>query len=109
MEFRHISLAVSVVILCGISACTYRITQIQREFKLVNDGTAENDAIKKLGAPDVVETFASPFFRYASEPCRPPCVRRLWWEHPILKGWEAWSVEVSANGTILDKSHWVSP
>lgn len=109
MKLRHISLAVSAVILCGISACTCRVTKTEREFELINDGAPEDNAVKELGAPDVIETFTSPFFRYASEPCRLPCVRRLWWEHPILKGLEAWSVEVSSTGTVLKKTHWVSP
>jgi hypothetical protein len=109
VKIRYISLAVSAVILCGISACTYRVAETEREFELIDDGAPENNAVKKLGTPDVVETFTSPFFRYASEPCRLPCVRRLWWEHPILKGFEAWSVEVGSTGTILKKTHWVSP
>jgi hypothetical protein len=109
VRLRHISLVVSVVSLCGICLSSYRVTQIEKQFELVADGAKEDDAFRKLGAPEVVETGTPPFFRYASEPCVPPCVRRLWWEHPILKGWEAWSVEISATGTILRKSHWVSP
>lgn len=109
MRLRHIFLVVSVVGLCGICLCSYRVTQIEKQFELVDVGAKEDDAFRKLGAPEVVETNTSPFFRYASEQCRSPCMRRLWWEHPIFKGWEAWSVDIGATGAILRKSHWVSP
>jgi hypothetical protein len=106
---RFFMVVFSVVILCAFSWCTYRVTQIEREFELVSDDALESDVIQKLGTPDAVDTFATPFHRYASAGCDTPCVRRLWWEHPILKGFEAWSVELSSTGTVLKKSHWVSP
>lgn len=61
MKLRHISLAVSAVILCGISACTYRVAETEREFELIDDGAPEHNAVKKLGAPDVIDTLTSPF------------------------------------------------
>lgn len=102
-------LILSVTILCLFSACTYRIMRIESEFELVGNGMPESDIIQKLGVPDVIDTLATPFSRYASESCRAPCMKRLWWEHPILKGFEAWSVELSSAGIVLKKTHWVSP
>lgn len=106
---RAFVLILSVVIFCLFSACTYRVARIESEFESVSNGMLESDVIQKLGVPDVINTLDVPFSRYASEPCRAPCMKRLWWEHPILKGFEAWSVELSSAGIVLKKSHWASP
>jgi hypothetical protein len=106
---RVFVVALGIAIFCSFSACTYRVTQIERGFASVETGAPERAVIEKLGSPDVVDTSAAPFVVYASALCSAPCVRRLWWEHPVLKGVEAWSVELGSAGNVLTKSHWVSP
>jgi hypothetical protein len=64
--------------------------------------------MKRMGGPDVRET-SQLFVRYASVPCVAPCAQRLWWEHPILKGFEAWSVDINIEGNVIHKAHFVSP
>jgi hypothetical protein len=65
--------------------------------------------MERFGAPGIVEKSGILFPRYASTPCISPCAKRLWWEHPVLVGVEAWSVEVDNEYRVTDKAHWVSP
>lgn len=99
----------SAAILGAFSACTFRVTQIENGFAAFENGVPERVVIEKLGGPDVVDTSAVPFLVYSSALCNAPCVKRLWWEHPILKGMEAWSVELDSTGNVMNKTRWVSP
>jgi len=65
--------------------------------------------VARFGPPSVHETKDNSFLVYAAQPCRTPCVTRLWWEHPVPVGIEAWSVECDADGKVKRKAHWVSP
>ena len=96
-------------ILGAFSACAVRVNQIESGFAALENGASESALIQKLGSPDVVETSVAPFVVYSSASCNAPCVRRLWWEHPILKGMEAWSVELGSTGSVMNKAHWISP
>jgi hypothetical protein len=73
-------------------------------------GDAEAIVIERFGAPDVREDSSDLFATYASEPCKAPCVSRLWWEDSLLpSGIAAWSVELSADRRVLSTARWVSP
>lgn len=103
-----ISLAAALVICSVVAACSHRVSRIEDAFAAVTPGETINQVVNRLGSPDMRET-THLFTRYASVPCVDPCKLRLWWEHPILKGFEAWSVEINSKGTVTHKAHFVSP
>lgn len=105
---RTILLAISLFICGAVTACGYRVSRIEDAFASVMPGNTVSQVVERLGSADVRET-SHPFVRYASVPCAAPCAQRLWWEHPILKGVEAWSVEINGKGTVIHKAHFVSP
>lgn len=73
-------------------------------------GDAEDQVMARFGEPSLRELPSKPFHRYADRACTAPCAERLWWENPILRGgFEAWSVEMSAERRVLNSAHWVSP
>jgi hypothetical protein len=73
-------------------------------------GDREDQVMARFGEPSLREFPSKPFHRYADRPCLAPCAERLWWENPILRGgFEAWSVEMSAERKVLHSAHWVSP
>ncbi|MGN6482702.1 hypothetical protein [Luteibacter sp.] len=41
--------------------------------------------------------------------CKSPCVRRLWWIHPLLPDMEAWTVDLDSDGKVVKTYHWSSP
>lgn len=98
----------TVAVGCAVSACAYRVSQITEGFALAAKGESRNNATQELGTPGVVETPDQPFMVYASVPCTAPCAQRLWWEHPVLRGVEAWSMEFDSNGRMLHKAYWLS-
>ena len=91
-----------------VAGCSYQVHRFERSFETTKDGDSLQTVIERFGNPDVRETNAELFARYASIRCAAPCEARLWWEHPVLKGMEAWSVEFSS-GHVIHKGHWVSP
>jgi hypothetical protein len=91
-----------------IGGCSYQVSRYERSFESTTDGDTLQAVVQKFGEPSVRESAAAPFKRYATHACTAPCQVRLWWEHPVLKGVEAWSVEFS-EGREIDKAHWVSP
>ncbi|QWT22271.1 hypothetical protein KPL74_09710 [Bacillus sp. NP157] len=52
---------------------------------------------------------AARFIDSATRRCTSPCVRRLWWVHPVLRDIEAWSVDIDGDGKVVDSYHWTSP
>src|SRR4051812_36104543 len=97
------------LIICSVAAaCSHRVSRIEEGFAAVTPGETVTQVTDRLGSPDMRET-TQLFTRYANVPCVEPCKLRLWWEHPILKGFEAWSVETNSTGTAIHKAHFVSP
>jgi hypothetical protein len=41
--------------------------------------------------------------------CTLPCVRRLWWVHPLLPDLEAWTVDLNDQGKVIASYRWSSP
>ena len=96
-------------LVAGIAGCTLAVARYDRAFEATRDGEPASVVVERFGSPSVRENAAQPFVIYASNRCVAPCVVRLWWEHPVLKGIEAWSVESGANNDVVHKAHWVSP
>ena len=99
----------SATILGAVAACTYTVSRYERALAATSDGEKKNQVIARFGDPSVHEIHGKPFLLYASNPCESPCAERLWWEHPVLKGFEAWSVEFNTQGNVIHTTHWVSP
>lgn len=93
----------------SIGICGYFVSKYERAFLATSDGEALAMVVDRFGKPTIEEDNSKPFLRYASKPCEPPCVKRLWWEHPIKMDIEAWSVEFNSEGKVIHKSHWISP
>jgi hypothetical protein len=97
-------LAIAIVFFGG---CTYVVSGYERAFERTSDGDSMANVLARFGEPSVREQRDHPFLRYGP-PCE-ACAARLWWEHPILRGFEAWSVEFDNSGRVAHKAHWVSP
>jgi beta-lactamase regulating signal transducer with metallopeptidase domain len=110
---RSVAKAVAILVcaglLAGIAGCAAVVARYERAFEETRDSEPARVVIERFGTPSVQETATKPFVVYASNRCVAPCVFRLWWEHPVLKGIEAWSVEFGANNEVIHKAHWVSP
>ena len=72
-------------------------------------GDTEAAVIAKMGIPSVKESKETPFYRYATNGCAPPCVYRLWFENRLALDLEAWSISLGTDGRVVGKYHWVSP
>jgi len=85
------------------------VNRYTRDIGRTQLGLSEAEVVNLVGNPSHRETPDHMFARYASTPCSEPCQIRLWWEDPLLPGFEAWSVEFDHNGKAIKKSHWISP
>jgi len=97
------------LVVISLFAVVWRTNRYERAFEVSSPGEQQNVIVGRFGEPSVREMYDRPFLRYASEACKSPCTTRLWWEHPIFRGIEAWSVEFGSEGQMLQKAHWVSP
>ncbi|WP_205905377.1 hypothetical protein, partial [Collimonas pratensis] len=93
----------------SIAACMHTVSKYQNAFAATAFGDTASVVVERFGSPSVHENNVNRFLRYAAQSCEAPCTERLWWEHPVLKGIEAWSVEFDTKGKAIDKAHWVLP
>lgn len=93
----------------SIAARMHTVSKYEKAFAITNVGDAASLVVERFGSPSAHESNANRFLRYAANSCETPCTERLWWEHPVLKGVEAWSVEFNVEGKTINKAHWVSP
>ena len=107
--FKILSFLVVASIVVSVGACLFIVMGYEQAFEETIDGDTKTIVSQRFGSPSLIEPSTKPYLRYASVPCKAPCVERLWWEHPVLRGIEAWSVEFDANGKVVDKAHWASP
>jgi hypothetical protein len=93
----------------GIISCSRGVSRYERAFETTKEGELSSTVIGRFGSPSVREIPTHPYLVYASAGCKTPCALRVWWEHPVLKGIEAWSVEFDDKDRVIHKAHWVSP
>jgi hypothetical protein len=93
----------------GVATWLWIASRYAQAFEATKIGEPFAMVISRFGAPSVREVPAHPFLIYAVAGCQAPCSVRLWWEHPVLKGIEAWSVDFDNKNQVIHKSHWVSP
>lgn len=92
-----------------ITSCFCIFSEKNKYFDKVLIGSSEQDVIRLLGQPSIIDGNAKGFFRYASEKCIAPCKARFWYENRLTFDIEAWSIEFDKNGRVINKAHWVSP
>lgn len=100
---------VAIAAVGGIASCSRVVSRYAHAFETTNSGEYSSTVIGRFGSPSVREVPTHPFMAYATAGCKAPCALRLWWEHPVLKGIEAWSVEFDDKNQVINKAHWVSP
>lgn len=93
----------------GVSTCTRTVSRYEQALAITINGEQYSQVIERFGKPSVMEHPSPPFLRYATRGCSAPCVIRVWWEHPVLNGIEAWSVEFDDKNKVIDSTHWASP
>src|SRR5512139_1119427 len=106
---KFIALSVIATMVVGVAACWHIVTRYEHAFETTTNGETFSLVVERFGEPSVVEYPAQPFLRYATKGCSSPCAVRVWWEHPVLKDIEAWSVEFNDKGQVIDTAHWLSP
>lgn len=108
---KLIALLILAISVLGVAACFYIVSRYEQAYEVSANGDPYSLIVERFGKPNVIEYPAQPFLRYAmpSQTCIAPCVFRVWWEHPVLKGVEAWSVEFNEKNQVIHTAHWLSP
>ena len=102
-----IGLLIAVVVL--VSSCSIQAHRRTLELGQISVGDSEASVLARLGEPRVREHPGQPYLLYATKGCAAPCATRLWWEWPLFRGMEAWSVDLDASRKVVHTAHWVSP
>jgi len=106
---KLIALSVFATLVVGVAACWHIVWRYEHAFEATTNGESYSLVVERFGKPSVVEFPGQEFLRYASKGCIELCSVRAWWEHPVLKGIEAWSVEFNEKNQVIHTAHWVSP
>lgn len=110
MKLRRV---IVVLAACGlamaIAAVAFRASQYKHALEASVNGETSAAVVARFGQPSSTEVPGRPYLRYAIQGCEAPCARRIWWEHPVLRGIEAWSAEFDKDDRLVHKAHWVSP
>lgn len=106
---KFIGIFITVTLLIAAVVWAVLVARYERAFEATTDGETTSLVVNRFGEPTAREIPEVPYLRYASRACQNPCAVRLWWEHPVLGGLEAWSVEFDNSGKVVHKAHWVSP
>jgi len=99
-------LAIAVIF---VASCSLQARNRTQSLSRISVGDSELSVLERLGQPSTRENSGQPYLLYADQGCISPCFTRLWWEWPLLRGIEAWSVELDSSGKVLGTAHWVSP
>ena len=105
---RLISLLIALAVIF-VASCSLQASQRTQALEKVAVGDTQESVVERLGQPSRSELPGHPYSLYASRGCVAPCAVRLWWEWPVLRGIEAWSVDLGADHHVLQTAHWVSP
>jgi hypothetical protein len=106
---KLIALSLAATSVVGVVACMFTASRYEQAFEATVTGDSYSTVSDRFGNPSVVELPTQPFLHYASKGCISPCALRAWWEHPVLKGIEAWSVEFNDKDQVIHSAHWLSP
>ena len=92
-----------------VASCSIQASQRTHALEKITVGDTQESVIARLGQPSRSELRGHAYLLYTSQGCLAPCTVRLWWEWPVLRGMEAWSVDLGADHRVVQTSHWVSP
>ena len=92
-----------------VSSCSIQANRRTNQLAKIFVGDSEASVLARLGQPRMREQSGQPYLLYATKACTAPCVTRLWWELPLFRGIEAWSVELDNSNKVVSTAHWVSP
>ena len=106
---RRVVVAALILVSVYIASCSIQSENRTKAIESIAIGDSGKSAIEKLGEPSRRETPGAPYLIYATQGCILPCANRLWWEWPLFRGIEAWSVELDSNQKVVEKVHWSSP
>jgi hypothetical protein len=110
---RNVTIVVAggLLLLLGAYVVSGLVIKRSREaaFDATKLGDTYDDVVNRFGVPAVTDGEGKEFTRYASEPCKSPCEKRLWFENRLFFDMEAWSVSLDNNGKVIEKYHWASP
>lgn len=99
----------AVVVLAFVGSCSYVSYERSVAFEKVNLSDTEEEVAAAFGGrPSYSERGASVFNRYATQPCRPPCDFRIWYENRLSLDTEAWSIGIDQDGRVVEKTRWTS-
>ena len=104
-----LGILIAVAPVLAVGGCAVLVARYERAFEATTDGQPFSVVTDRFGEPTVRELPTERYLRYSGTGCQSPCAVRLWWEHPVLRGIEAWSVEFDDGGRVVHKAHWVSP
>ena len=93
----------------GVGAIAHQVDRYATAFADTRNGESQVVVVDRFGQPSAHELKGQPFLRFSNSGCEAPCSQRLWWEHPVLRGVEAWSDEFDSENRVIHKAHWVSP
>ena len=106
---RHSVFALLAIAAILVASCSLQARGRTHSLAKVSAGDTEQSVLERLGNPTRVELPGQPYLLYATQGCVAPCNTRLWWEWPLFRGIEAWSVELDPDGKVVQTAYWVSP
>ena len=106
---QRLSLLLIALAVISVASCSYQASQRTQALDNIAIGDTSESVISRLGQPSKRELPGHPYTLYATQGCVVPCAVRLWWEWPVFRGIEAWSVDLGSDQRVLATAHWVSP
>jgi len=106
---RYSGLVILTIAVVLVASCSLQARSRTRSLVQIAVGDTKQSVLERLGQPSRSELPGQPFLLYANHGCVAPCATRLWWEWPLLRGIEAWSVELDSTDRVIHTTHWVSP
>ena len=92
-----------------VASCSLQARSRTHSLAKIAVGDTKQSVLDRLGQPARIETPSHPYLTYATQGCVAPCATRLWWEWPLFRGVEAWSVALDPAGRVIHTAHWISP
>jgi hypothetical protein len=107
--FKYLALLSLAVAVIFVASCSVQASRKTSALGQIAAGDTAESAIARLGQPSRREPPGRPYLLYDVRGCLSPCATRLWWDWPLLRGIEAWSVELDSSSRVVKTTHWVSP
>lgn len=106
---KVVLMCILIFIIILILLINLKVKKYENAFESTNYQDSIEVVFEKFGKPIFSETEKYAYMDYTSKSIQSPCIKRLWWKHPLLSGIEGWSVDFDINDKVINKYHWVSP